>query len=65
MRTGPMGGVEHEIGQVTAVAAGHVLEGFQLRVLDTGSGSLNPVSRAGDDHFARPLVTRVITGPMG
>ena len=32
--TGFVRGVEHEVGQVTAVAAGYVLERFQLYVLD-------------------------------
>ncbi len=44
--------VEHEIRQLAAVAAGYVLKGFQFYVLDTGSGSLDAVPSAGDNHFA-------------
>src|SRR5208283_836484 len=45
-------GVENEVGQVAAIAAGNVFERFQLYVFDALPRSLHAVTRAGNDHFA-------------
>jgi len=50
--TGLVRGVEDEVGEVAAIAARYVFEGFQLHVFDAGSRGFYAVTGAGDDHFA-------------
>src|SRR5215469_2207589 len=44
-------GIENEVGQIAAVAAADVFQGFQFDMFDAGSGGLYAVAGAGDDHF--------------
>jgi len=45
-------GVEDEVGEVPAIAAGHVFECLQLHVFDARSRGLYPVTGTGDNHLA-------------
>src|ERR1700677_142332 len=72
--TGFVRGVEHEVGQVPAVAAGDVLERFQLYVLDAGSRSFYSITGAGNHHLATAReacdhrsygIVAAVAGPFG
>jgi hypothetical protein len=50
--TGLVCGIEDEVGEVTAIAAGYVFEGFQFHMLDARSRSFHAITGIGDDDFA-------------